>query len=292
MSLGVGFAVILTMIFFWKEWSGLSTNLPVNDGKISSYGSILSGLVGTCWSLASVILFYVALTEQRKDMAVNKEALGLQTDALRQQIKEFELQTKELEETRKVYSEQLATQTLQRFESSFYQMLNLHHNIVNSMTFRSSTGGPNRIGRDCFKTFNTLFKKECEAIDKTSVVKLVDAYLSFYDNHEDALSHYFRNLYHIFKFVDTSSIKDKKFYTALVRAQLSSNELLLLIYNCLSPNGLEKFKPIIERYSLLKNVSLSDIEGGRLIITQYKATAYGRKDFESILKGISGSSIV
>lgn len=56
------------------------------------------------------------------------------------------------------------------------------------------------------------------------------------------------------KFVNRSDVTDKRFYTNLIRAQLSSHELLLLFYNCLSDLGREKFKPLVEEYGLLKNM--------------------------------------
>jgi hypothetical protein len=37
-----------------------------------------------------------------------------------------------------------------------------------------------------------------------------------------------------------------------VRAQLSSYEVALLFYTCLSERGSPKFKPLIERYAMLK----------------------------------------
>ena len=89
-------------------------------------------------------------------------------------------------------------------------------------------------------------EKEIDRINKT--------YLAFYDEHQSEFGHYFRSLYNIVKFVDNSQLENKKLYTNLIRAQLSSYELALLFYNSLSDMGFEKFKPFIEKYSLLKTV--------------------------------------
>ena len=50
-----------------------------------------------------------------------------------------------------------------------------------------------------------------------------------------------------------SDIDDKQFYAQLVRAQLSSQEQLLLFYNCLHPVG-ENFKPLIEEFEMLEHL--------------------------------------
>ncbi len=86
------------------------------------------------------------------------------------------------------------------------------------------------------------------------------AYERLYREHQDPLSHYFRNLYHVIKFIDKSkeSLPDKDFYTHLVRAQLSTHEHLLLFYNASSRYGSEKFKPLVEKYALLENMPVED----------------------------------
>jgi len=99
-----------------------------------------------------------------------------------------------------------------------------------------------------------------------------DSYYEYYKRHQSDLGHYFRNLYHIIKFVDSAEISNKKMYTSLVRAQLSSHELLLLFYNCLSTPG-QKFKPFIEKYQLLKNMPSSDLIE-RSHKTMYNNSAY------------------
>ncbi|GAA5445406.1 hypothetical protein Misp06_03609 [Microbulbifer sp. NBRC 101763] len=70
---------------------------------------------------------------------------------------------------------------------------------------------------------------------------------------EKEFGHYFRSLYNIFKFIDSSKTKDKKFYTNIIRAQLSGQELLILFYNCIYLEN-NKFKPLIEKYALLKHI--------------------------------------
>ena len=40
----------------------------------------------------------------------------------------------------------------------------------------------------------------------------------------------------------------------MLRAQMSDYELGLVFYNCLSDNGIEKFKPLAEKYALFNNI--------------------------------------
>ena len=120
---------------------------------------------------------------------------------------------------------------------------------------------------------NNSHKKKLEI--KREFVK--DIYKTqFYKNHQGELGHYFRNLYHLFKYVnncdvlkDTSDIfkdkdneqttKNKRRYTSMARAQLSQYELALLFYNGISDYGCEDFKPLIEKYGLLENFNTEDL---------------------------------
>ncbi len=68
------------------------------------------------------------------------------------------------------------------------------------------------------------------------------------------LVHYFGNLYTIINFVHNESIVNRKFYTDIIRSQLSPYELLLLFYYGLSGKGKEELYPLVNSYSLLKNI--------------------------------------
>lgn len=63
-----------------------------------------------------------------------------------------------------------------------------------------------------------------------------DAYLSAHIETRDALSHYFRTLYRILRYVDESILveqEEKNHYAGLVGAQLSGMELAVIFYNAM-----------------------------------------------------------
>ena len=183
----------------------------------------------------------------------------------------------------------LSTATHQAFENTFFQLLRFHHEIVNAIEKRV---GPTAAvapltGRSAFpalyRDFLEYYRKEYTKNPQAAVAHFADeAYLSFYKNNQYRLGHYFRNLYHIIKFVDRSNVHpgEKDFCTHLVRAQLSSDELLLLFYNCHSSLGKEKFYPFIVKYALLENMSQDDLAGRQLKLpaddkSLYPPGAYG-----------------
>lgn len=66
--------------------------------------------------------------------------------------------------------------------------------------------------------------------------------------------HYFRNIYQILKFIDNSSVKDKKFYSNILRAQLNQDELGLLFYNNVSIKGIKMLR-FITKYEFLEHLN-------------------------------------
>ncbi|WP_170952707.1 putative phage abortive infection protein [Rhodobacter sp. JA431] len=184
---------------------------------------------------------------------------------------EVELLHEELERTKQLLKNQeelaqlqLASQRKQIFEGTFFQTLSVFNGIVSGMDLKS-TGKPDVTGKDVFPVFLDRIRgisplktagyyqtMEAESVGSSEV-----AYEDFYKKHASELGHYFRVLYNILKLVDRSDVDDKRFYTNLVRAQLSDDEALLLFINGISPRG-EKIKPLLEKYSMLKNVRMED----------------------------------
>ncbi|MCM1142135.1 MAG: putative phage abortive infection protein, partial [Muribaculum sp.] len=102
------------------------------------------------------------------------------------------------------------------------------------------------------------------------------------DGYEECMTptyfdHYFRHLYRILKFVAESPLinkeEDRYEYACMVRATLSRYELIWLYYNALSCYGRDKFKPLIERFTILKNLREEMLVRDLKLDISYDATA-------------------
>lgn len=98
---------------------------------------------------------------------------------------------------------------------------------------------------------------------KQMIVSIRESGIIAYENLMDGiLDHYFRYLYRILKFIDDTELigeQEKYKYASIFRAQLSEYELIMIYYNGLSKFGSEKLKPLIEKYSILKNIRYADL---------------------------------
>ncbi len=264
---GIIFILLGIILFFWND-SSFDYHLKINSQKFSDFGSFVGGLIGSIWALAGVILFYVALREQRIDIQINRNTLETQVNALEQQIKEFELQRKELELTREVYIEQSNTLKQQKFENTFFNMSkmlseiqsNINGELFSGMIKKEYKGHPylekaltNLIGK-----FDRKF--EWDKMHGNDLMELTaNIYNKFADENLSPLDHYFRYFYNILKFIDNSQMEDKKMYADLLQAQLSKNELGLIFYNGIGKIGKAKLYILLEKYNFLENLNPDSI---------------------------------
>lgn len=159
---------------------------------------------------------------------------------------------------------------IQAFESTFYSLLAHHNQIVLSTDIQGKKrvkkkDGKSTVintdkffGRDAFKRMLRSLRLAVAGVKRDTLEeKIIAGYRSFHDKYTDDLAHYFRTLYHMIRFIDESSVANKALYAKIVRAQLSDSEQILLMYNCSVGKGRQKFKSLVEKYSLLHNVSFN-----------------------------------
>lgn len=237
----------------WQQGLASAEKETVSLQTLGTLGSYLQGAVSSLWGLAGFFIIFVAFLIQAIQFTEQRKQFKLQSDSV----------------------------SLQTFEASFFQMLGLHNQIVLAMQ-KTEGAEIKATGRDCFKkwyddfrqfSFNSLLFENNDGttsvVDKPKTgIENYEAY--YYDVSQAHLGHYFRNLYHMIKFVDgadalrredpSAEYKVRRRYTSLVRATLSQYELAFLFYNCASELGEEKFKPLVEKYGMLNNFNTDDLQ--------------------------------
>ncbi len=196
------------------------------------------------------------------------------------QKKELELQRKELEETRAEIRGQKETLQKQNFESSFFQLLGLHNDIVNSMEILDKACS----GKECFgymlenlqgQIYRNVYPEVAQSSedDSLEIERLNTRYEEFFRLYQAFLGHYFGHLYNVVQFVHEHEFfaqkgqKEKKQYIKFIHTQLSNNELGLLFFHGLSDQETEpEFKNLVEKYAFFQYLS-SEV----LIAADYRA---------------------
>lgn len=242
---------------------------PISELSISNSG-VFGDSFGLLTSLFSGLAFaglIITIVMQKKELALQREELSLTREELSGQKQEMQAQN----ETLKV----------QRFENTFFKMLEFLENCRNDVFYQSQ--GSSFEGKDAIKQLyerytkvhlgeyiiehhnqKWMFKEDCKTEEG-----IVREYNEFYKQYGDELGQYYRTLYNVLKLVDRANFLDEKtIYTNLVRAQLSRYELSLLFYNCLSDYGREKMVPLVKDYKILKHLEPSVLPEDNLNIWQ------------------------
>lgn len=227
-----------------------------NVSKPNEFGDAAGFINGWFSALAFAGVIY-AIILQKKDLELQKEELSHTRKELEGQKAEFKIQNETLRR--------------QRFENTFFnlmqQQLLISDNISISYTeydnsIESISNKRELKGREVFKA---TFEDVPQSYDgKQTSIAGMRGILEQYNfaSYANSLTptyfdHYFRHLYRILKYIDKTDLiqdVDKYEYAAILRSQLSRYELIWLYYNGLSEYGIDKFKPLIEKYSMLKNL--------------------------------------
>ena len=257
---------IVGVIAMWGlSWWGINKFIdePTNQGTFGDmFGAVNALFSGLAFAGLIVTLIY------------QKEELKLQREELRETRNELNAQKLEFQEQNK-------TMKRQRFENTFFNMLSLQQEIIANLSYEyyaSPNIRPHNIPEEIFykgapkgqlhgrETFEGIYKHAIieynGARHADGIIKILkqNGYIAYpVISVTTRFDHYFRHLYHIYKFVDTSDLiedSERYDYACIIRSQLSDYELVMMFYNCLTANGRDKFKPLIEKYAVFNNLRL------------------------------------
>lgn len=176
------------------------------------------------------------------------------------------LQAKEVargEHERSILQEQAAadrkSQERRDFESTFFTLLKLFRESVADICVTDEYGSEPVSGRDGIERI-----VEQRFVDMEFTDDREKAYRRIYFELQDDLGHYFRLFYHCLLLLDKSGVQDKFLYSRILRATLSKSEIMLIAANCMYGGGRVKLKALVERYSMLHNVSFEHYRKWRL----------------------------
>lgn len=247
--------------------------LCVGNWEVRGQLGDMFGAVNSLFSGLAFAGLIVTLILQRKDLNLQRKSIQQTNEQLGIQAREFEIQNK------------MAKQ--EQFRNTFFELLRMLQTIVSEMKVNvEELDGKIRLvqGKKIFEELFTerdftyigesrlrFFSIDQKARDEKNYEYISDPIrFSF-------LFHYFRFVYRIIKYVDETdvlnTIEERYQYVAFLRSTLSNYEVAAIFYNCLSRNGREKFKPLVEKYALFDNID-DKILGSKEDIKFFAESAY------------------
>lgn len=220
--------LISISIYFFQFNNGISNT----QADFGIFGDYIGGILGTLLSILSVVFIYLTYKKQVQ------------------------------------FSENQSKQTIhQQFEFSFFSLLSNHHSILMALKKENITDYEYiKMTSNELKIRLSDFEYDIQFIKESNRVRVKErisnSYEEIFNLFGQELGHYFRNMYHMMKYIQEAQIskKEKKKYFDLIQAQMSNDELYLLFYNAISNYGNEKLYPLIIEYSFLENLKYNEFD--------------------------------
>lgn len=207
---------------------------------LGTYGDFFGGVVNPVLTFGTLIALAITILMQR-----------LQLRDARNETKENSLHAQQ-----------------QAFESTFFNLLTLHTENVKNLRFDDDdlSGQKASEGRAVFALVLNYLAINCHYADNR-----LAGYRLLQKNRNDIFGHYFRHLYQILNQIENfkaSMTLDEKYifqkrYANILRAQLSSHELVLLLLNCTKKTVDEgRFRDLVVKYEFLEHLPATKGEDG------------------------------
>ncbi|HGS5061494.1 TPA: putative phage abortive infection protein [Vibrio parahaemolyticus] len=207
-----------------------------DEGSFGTFGDFFGGMLNPILTFLMFMGLLITIILQQKELRLTRNELNNSSEAL---------------------VEQAQTQEKQRFENTFFSLLQQHNELLSELSRNiDDVQSLDSLHRRCMRASNL---KEAKAtLEKYNV----------------RVGHYFRTLYQLLKLIATKHpgskigmdcsaesisgvavTSDEKFYSNLVRATLGYQITQLVAINCYSQdNKYLKFRLLISRYEFLEHM--------------------------------------
>jgi len=233
----LGFGVILLWII------NLLVALALFNGGDNGWASRgqLGDLFGVVNALFSGLAFagiIFTIMLQKKELHLTREQLELNRTEMKNSIEEQK-------RSREEFEQQNITLKAQRFETSFYNLLTAHNNLINGLVVGNNPSLGYK-GRDLIYLINNSIKNSLshykikQTPSKQDILTMREHYNNCSKQYSGVLDMYFESLLYLFELPAHSTLienNDRLSYIKIITAQLSPNERTLIYYFlCLAVN--------------------------------------------------------
>ena len=238
--ISIGLGLWLCYIFIVRM-KGFNDEIWQDRTLLGMAGEFLGGTVGSIWALAGVILFFLALIYQKRELV---------------------LQRMELHESRKIMQDQSRTIAIQQFENTFFQLLNFHINAANQI--RSTKINPKAKSLNAFEEIYLEFKQETDRLKKRrktdagglspSDQSFENSFISVYEGYKNTFQHYLENYKALILFIRDKS-HDPAFYYRILKSHFTEQEVQVHFYYIILVSKKAELIEVIEQYHLFQKLN-------------------------------------
>jgi len=233
------FAVLITVTVLALNLILRIEYFNLSEWKLGEFGDFFGGVLNPILTFLMFLGLIITIVMQKTELALAR---------------------KEFSKTASALKEQSVSSKQQVLENTFFNLLKIHNDTLESLRFNDevlccaiNTENEKTSGRAVFSSILSWINIE-ERVENT-----LDNYMMFQETENHVVGHYFRGLYQILKFINDCELSEmeKEKYSRLLRAQLSSDELALLYFNCITPSvDSGQFRSLLIKFKILEHLRL------------------------------------
>lgn len=228
------FIGVFAYIFKWQHFCyWFDDRYVINNELLGTYGDFIGGVLGTIFTLISILILIRTFNQQRAVTEKNKEQIENQ-----------------------------------RFNDLFFELLRLYQSEISELCGHIEKKSAERIdvinynNKDFFDFEKGLLQRVFRSTTsyEGNIQEALNLYMFFYIKHRTKVAACFRTLYRIYDLLDESGLSEsiKKNYLKIIRAQLTDSELFFIRYNGMTYYG-TNFISYINKYNVLKHLPIFDL---------------------------------
>ncbi|MFN0213649.1 MAG: putative phage abortive infection protein, partial [Saprospiraceae bacterium] len=265
--------LIFTTLLFLLKSGEVDFSKPLNTNIFDHFGSFIGGLLGAFFSLAGVYLLILNLKSQELDF-IRQQVENRFFELLkihRENCNEIILQDKKGREIFKWLQKEIykcyevVSDTNNKTKENIQQgdMINIayisfYFGAVGQYSSKLVRNYLKNISSDFLNVLIAEFENRRDEITQKEKFPY-----KLFDGHQSRLDHYFRHIYQTVRYVDqipnhVLSYRNKYEYITTFRAQLNTQEQVLLFFHSLSSIGtkweMKGAEKLITKYNLIKNI--------------------------------------
>ncbi|MDD3467670.1 MAG: hypothetical protein PHE67_11020 [Campylobacterales bacterium] len=208
----VAAASAFTTVWFYHSKFGLITRYDINaTDKWGQFGDYVGGTLNPILGLLSLIVLLLVYVQNKEELELTRQELKNSATALAEQSKTLEIQ---------------------RFEQTFFSLLELRNKITTEFSFNSAKG--------------------------LVALKLLINTVSSYDDNRYTITRHCKIIIRIIEFLDHANISDKLLYSGLLRDSLINEELILLCREIIQIPEYEKIFKLLYKYGVFENFDFNN----------------------------------
>ena len=238
--IAIGLGLWLCYLFITKM-DGFNPEIWKDHTTLGMAGEFLGGTVGSIWALAGVILFFLVLIYQKRELV---------------------LQRMELHESRKIMQDQSRTIAIQQFENTFFQLLNFHINAANHI--RNTKINSSSKAQNAFDELYVDFKKETTKLKKRrkadagslslSDESFENTFVAVFEGYKNTFQHYLENYKALLLFIENKS-HDASFYYDILKSHFTEQEVQVHFYYIILVSKNPQLIKIVEKHHLFEKIN-------------------------------------